>query len=50
MKIYQLVPSLSYGDAIGNEVVAIHNFIKELGYETIVISDYIDERIKIEGQ
>ena len=50
MKIYQLVPSLLYGDAIGNEVVAIHNFIEELGYETIVISDYIDERIKIKGQ
>ena len=50
MKIYQLVPSLLYGDAIGNEVVEIHNFIKKLKYETIVISDYIDERVNIKGQ
>lgn len=50
MKIYQIVPSLSYGDAIGNEVIAINKVIKELGYNTIVLSDYIDPRINIEAK
>lgn len=50
MKIYQIVPSLSYGDAIGNEVIVINKVIKELGYNTIVLSDYIDPRINIEAK
>lgn len=47
MKIYQIVPSLSYGDAIGNEVIAIDKVIKESGYTTVVLCDYIDSRINI---
>ncbi|NRT90802.1 glycosyltransferase [Clostridium beijerinckii] len=49
MKIYQIVPSLSYGDAIGNEVIAIDKVIRELGYNTMTFSDYIDSRINIEA-
>lgn len=50
MNIYQLVPSLSYGDAIGNEVIAIDKIIKESGHTTSVLSDYIDSRIDIGGK
>jgi len=50
MKIYQIVPSLSYGDAIGNEVIAIDKVIKECGYTTIVLSDYVDPRINIKAK
>lgn len=50
MKIYQIVPSLSYGDAIGNEVIAIDKVIKECGYTTIVLSDYVDPRINIQAK
>lgn len=48
MKIYQIVSSLAYGDAIGNEVVAIDKLIKECGYTTIVLTDYVDSRISIQ--
>ena len=50
MKIYQLLPSLSYGDAIGNEVIEIDKVIKELGYITNVLSDYVDPRINIKAE
>lgn len=49
MMIYQLVPSLAYGDAIGNEVIALHGVISDLGYETKVLADYIDPRVNING-
>lgn len=50
MKVYQVVPCLSYGDAIGNEVIAIDKVIKECGYTTIILSDYVDPRINIQAQ
>lgn len=49
MNIYQLVPSLAYGDAIGNEVIALHRVINDLGYKTKVLADYIDPRVNING-
>ena len=35
-RILQLLPSLAMGDAIGNEVMAIHRALREQGYETKV--------------
>ena len=49
MKIYQIVPSLSYGDAIGNEVIAIDKLIKLVSYDTMVFADYVDPRINIQA-
>lgn len=34
MKIIQLLPTISYGDAVGNDVIALGKKLKELGYET----------------
>lgn len=50
MKIYQILPSLSYGDAIGNEVIAIDKVINELGYTKMVLSDYVDSKINIQAK
>lgn len=46
MKVVQLVPSLSYGDAIGNEVAAIHKILKANGYHAQVYAESIDPRRK----
>ena len=45
MNIYQIVPSLSYGDAIGNEAIAISEVIQDMGYQTKIYASYIDPRI-----
>lgn len=45
MKIYQIVFSLAYGDAIGNDVLAMNEVIKELGYATGIYASVIDSRL-----
>ena len=34
MKIYQIVASLNFGDAIGNDVIAKKHVIEDMGIET----------------
>ena len=34
MRIVQLLPTLSFGDAIGNDTIALKGAIKEMGYAT----------------
>jgi glycosyltransferase involved in cell wall biosynthesis len=41
MKILQFCPTLSYGDAIGNEVLLMKNIISSLGYTTEVYCEYV---------
>lgn len=48
VKIYQLLPVLSYGDAIGNDVIALYNIIKEAGYDTHIYAETVDVRISSE--
>lgn len=50
MKIIQLVPSLLYGDAIGNDVVAIKKILADRGFKTQIYADCIDERVKNEAR
>lgn len=45
MRILQMVSSLTYGDAIGNVVLALKDAILKLGYETEVYTEFIDERL-----
>lgn len=49
MKILQLLPCLSYGDAIGNDVMALDKTIKEMGYETAIYADIITDKMKDKG-
>lgn len=45
MRIIQIVPSLSYGDAIGNNILAIDKMLKQAGYHAEVYAEYIDDRL-----
>ena len=46
MKIYQIVGTLNFGDAIGNDVVAIKHVIEEMGIETEIYANSIAEKVK----
>lgn len=46
MRIVQLLPVLSYGDAIGNDTLAIRDAIVRMGYDTeIYYTDHADSRL-----
>ena len=45
MNIYQVLPSLAYGDAIGNNVLALNEALKEAGYQTQIYAENIDPRL-----
>jgi len=49
MKIVQMLPCFAYGDAIGNETVAIDNMLKEEGYETAIYAESCDEKMRASG-
>ena len=46
MKIDQMLPNFAYGDAIGNDVIAISSALKERNFESAIFADEIDERLK----
>ena len=45
MRIVQMLPTLSYGDAIGNEVLAIDRYLKKRNIQTMIYARNIDTRI-----
>ncbi len=44
-RVVQLLPNLSYGDGVGNDVLAIDRILKKSGYDTHIYADYIGDRI-----
>ena len=44
-RIFQLTPTLAYGDGVGNDTLAIHSFLEKKGIETKVYCENIDNRI-----
>lgn len=46
MKIIQICTSISYGDGVGNDVLALHDVITNMGYETGIYAEQIDHRIR----
>lgn len=46
MKIVQLLPSFFYGDAVGNDTLALAKAIKGMGHKTAIYADSIDKRLK----
>lgn len=46
MRIFQIVTSLAFGDAVGNDALAIDRLLRENGYETGIYCRTRDERIK----
>lgn len=45
MRILQFLPTLSFGDAVGNDAVALHYAMKEMGYDTHIYCENLDRRI-----
>lgn len=45
MRIIQLLPTISYGDAVGNDTLAIQEIIRQMGYETQIYAENIDSRL-----
>lgn len=45
MKIIQVLPTLAFGDAVGNDTLALMQVIKEMGYETGIYAESIDKRL-----
>jgi len=41
----QILPTISYGDAVGNDTLAISGIIEEMGYETGIFAENIDQRL-----
>jgi Glycosyltransferase len=45
MKIIQLLPSIAYGDAVGNNAIAYKQLLKKLGFKTNIFAENIDSRL-----
>ncbi len=45
MKIIQLLTTISYGDAVSNDVLALHNAMRQKGYDTMIYAENVDERL-----
>lgn len=45
MRILQVLTTISYGDAVGNDVFAIHDTLKKMGHETAIYAENIGKRV-----
>lgn len=46
MRIIQLLSTLAFGDAVGNDTIAIRRVLEEMGFDTEIYAQNIDERLK----
>ena len=44
-RVIQLLPTLAYGDGVGNDTLAIDEILKRNGYDTHIYAENIDKRI-----
>lgn len=45
MKIYQLLPTLAFGDAVSNDALALEKVIREMGYKTEIFAETLMQRL-----
>lgn len=45
MIVYQLLATISFGDAVSNDTLALQSIIKKMGYRTAIFAENIDSRI-----
>lgn len=45
MKIISMLPVLAFGDAVGNDTLAVHESLKKAGYESVIVAAVIDHRL-----
>lgn len=48
-EIHQILPNLSYGDAISNHACAVKEHLRGLGYDSQIYVLYLDEKMRKEG-
>lgn len=49
-EIHQLLPNLTYGDAISNHALAIRGYLRNLGYASDIYVRYLDKRVAQEAK
>jgi len=47
MRVIQMLPSISYGDGVGNDCLAIHEFLTEAGCDTAIYAGHIGKGLNI---
>lgn len=45
MRVIQVLPTMAYGDAVGNDTMALYYTLKDMGYETKIYAENIDKRL-----
>ncbi|MDE5753061.1 MAG: glycosyltransferase family 4 protein [Oscillospiraceae bacterium] len=45
MRMIQFLPTLAFGDAVGNDTIALQKAMQELGYETRIYAEAVDQRL-----
>ncbi len=45
MRIVQILSTVSYGDAVGNDAIAIYHLLKKKGFRTAIYAEGIDKRL-----
>jgi len=50
MRINQILPALCYGDAVGNDAIAIRDLLKENGYESEIYAKYMHPKVSSLGK
>ena len=45
MRVIQILPSLSMGDGVGNDCLAIKDMLRRNGFETEIYAEHIDPRL-----
>ena len=46
MKIISMLPVLAFGDAVGNDTIAVHKSLQKAGYESVIVAAVIDSRVE----
>ncbi len=46
MRIIQVLPCLKYGDAVGNDTLALHNALLHHGFKAEIYAEAVDEKLK----
>ena len=49
MKIHQILPSMSPGDAVSNDVIEIRNILRKWGFNSEIYTQHIHPKIKTKG-
>ena len=45
MRVVQMLPTMAYGDAVGNDTAALYDALKSAGYDTAIYAENIDSRL-----